>query len=293
MLSPLYGPLLSFPELANPPFSLKAIDVPTIPPKPSYDFNVERFGDELSGEVFIGQLSGCITEDRVKSLLIAISNELQMPIYIGQIVIHRRGGICAFAAINSNAVQRIAALRESLLLEDHVECAWFAETPEKRQLLASYLAKRAAWPKKAIVFEQRASTMSTLAPPRKSSAIDSLQLSLRNAPVYMAQLPSPTATTYSPTGIMDGRSLRRPSWFCTNVGPTQQQLPVILPVSNGGVCDQCHILLHQTPVPEDCMLYCSLCGTQLVSCYSWICPTCLKPYCAVCITSETHGGMYQ
>ena len=145
-----------FAQLGLPPYSMRIIRVPREAPQQIFPFDAELSSDEVTGEVFLGQLSPLVTEERIRSLIVAISNEiLQVPMFVGTAVLHRRGGVCAFVTVNSSAVPLLLGLRHSFVLEDFCDIAWFAETDQQRALLASYFAARATWPRKAIVFESR------------------------------------------------------------------------------------------------------------------------------------------
>jgi hypothetical protein len=145
-----------FRQLGLPPYSLRPIYVPRIPQPPTFAYAIEPGGGELSCEVFLGQLSYGVCEERVRSLLQSVFNDvLRTSAFIGRAVIHRRRGVCGFATLNAAAVEPLLTLNDSILLEESCDIAWVADSDRQRELLAGFLAARKAWPWKAITIELR------------------------------------------------------------------------------------------------------------------------------------------
>ncbi|MEI6805456.1 MAG: hypothetical protein WCK49_02990 [Myxococcaceae bacterium] len=165
-------PQAAFSQLWHPPYNMKMLSVPHVPPRQLFPFDIEANPEELTGEVFLGQLSQNITKERIHSLIIAISNHFQIPLYVGNVVIYHRSGVCAFVTINSSAVPFLLKLRDSFVVEDSAEIAWFVEDESQRLLLASYFSSRNIWPRKPIVIETRVSPSA----PKKISELLSVPL---------------------------------------------------------------------------------------------------------------------
>ena len=302
--SPQYGQPLNpaFVQLGMPPYSLRAIQVPyEVPLQQNFPFDFEKNGDELTGEVFLGQLSRNVTEVRIRNLILAVSNEiLRVPIFVGTAVLHRRGGICAFVTVNSSAVPLLLALRDSLVLEDFCEIAWLAETEQQRELLVPFFAARTSWPRKAIVIETRVAPSppklikelireATAAKPTMGIKIDLQQFAAPSSATSVFQQASPSLLISQqqqqqfpcfPQATICGAPLQfgpSTSFFAVQLPPLSQQAPLQLDLrpmmpALPFICGICQCQMDVMQFHPTSTLRCTLCQASFLS--AWGCRRC-------------------
>jgi hypothetical protein len=264
--------LIRLAELADPPYGMTPISL-TDEVQPPIQCPTNPANEEVLMGLFIGQLPRSVTAQRVRNLIITLSNILKFPLRLYHVDIHQRSGSCAFATVNQSAAYTIVSLDKSFAID--ADSLWLARNNDQKQMLASFLSQQTAVPRKPIVLELRA----TVSGPTAS------HFPIQGAPQQQFQMQVPFVAPIPQIPHLLPSLQPQAAWI-VNMPPPASFAPS---TRQEGSCVECQY--QHSSVPSDCILSCCVCCAP-VTIVAWICPSCLMTRCQSCHSRNSENPFF-